>query len=208
LSVTGVIIDVTEQHEAEELLHLTLQVGRIANFRHDLVRNTLQCSPETRVMLGLPPGNEPMSAEVWFAPVVPEDRAQLLEDIHGLVARRDSEATLHYRVRNAVEGTVRHMEVRARIDFGPDGRPISGLGAMIDVTERRDAEARIAHLAHHDALTGLPNRLAFNESLVAAVRNADETRTAFAVLCLDLDRFKEVNDVFGHVLGDELLRQV
>jgi diguanylate cyclase (GGDEF)-like protein/PAS domain S-box-containing protein len=207
VSVTGVVIDVTEQHEAEELLHLTLQVGRIANFRHDLVNNTIQCSPETRVMLGLPPGNEPMSAEVWFAPVVPEDRARLLETIPAILARRDPEVTLNYRVRNPVDGSDRHVEVRVRVDFDADGRPISAIGAMIDVTERRDVEARIAHLAHHDALTDLPNRLLFHERLDEALEGA-KRGAHFSILLLDLDRFKEVNDTLGHPTGDLLLRTV
>jgi diguanylate cyclase (GGDEF)-like protein len=62
---------------------------------------------------------------------------------------------------------------------------------VFDITDRKTSEQKIGYLAHHDALTGLPNRLAFNKGLAATVRNADETQAAFAVLCLDLDRFKE-----------------
>src|SRR5262249_1564274 len=69
------------------------------------------------------------------------------------------------------------------------------------------AEARIAHMAHHDSLTDLPNRAAFNERLAAALENAGASGQSFAVMCLDLDRFKEVNDVFGHSSGDALLRE-
>jgi diguanylate cyclase (GGDEF)-like protein/PAS domain S-box-containing protein len=74
-----------------------------------------------------------------------------------------------------------------------------------DVTDQKAAEARIAHLAHHDTLTDLPNRVAFNEKLAAELDRARGAGEKLAVVCIDLDRFKEVNDVFGHAVGDELL---
>jgi len=77
-----------------------------------------------------------------------------------------------------------------------------------DVTKKRLAEARIAHMAHHDELTGLPNRSAFNKRIAVALEHAASTAENFAVLCFDLDRFKEVNDLFGHTVGDGLLREV
>jgi diguanylate cyclase (GGDEF)-like protein len=76
-----------------------------------------------------------------------------------------------------------------------------------DVTDIHEAESRMMHMAHHDALTGLPNRVLFRQKLEEALARA-RRGSMFAVLCLDLDHFKAVNDTLGHPIGDELLRAV
>jgi diguanylate cyclase (GGDEF)-like protein len=98
-----------------------------------------------------------------------------------------------------------------------DGRTISiNMQAMAaggwvavheDITERRRAEDRIRHMARHDALTDLPNRLLFKEQFAEALKRVGR-RECVAVMCLDLDRFKSVNDTLGHAIGDLLLKQV
>ncbi len=87
----------------------------------------------------------------------------------------------------------------------PDG---GWVATFDDVTERRRSEQRIQHMAHHDALTNLPNRVLFAERLQQVMERLDRSKEMVAVLCLDLDRFKEVNDSLGHSAGDLLLQQV
>ncbi|HKA73752.1 MAG TPA: EAL domain-containing protein [Xanthobacteraceae bacterium] len=82
------------------------------------------------------------------------------------------------------------------------------LSFVEDVTERKQAEDRIAHLAMHDSLTDLGNRAAFTEQLAAALAQGEKSKQPFGVLCIDLDRFKEINDVFGHAVGDAMLQEV
>ena len=92
-----------------------------------------------------------------------------------------------------------------RVNF--DGRD-GYLVAVVDITERRKAEARIAYMAHHDGLTNLPNRELYQERLRQALQQSEAAEKRVAVLCVDLDLFKNVNDSFGHPMGDRLLRLV
>jgi diguanylate cyclase (GGDEF)-like protein len=90
-------------------------------------------------------------------------------------------------------------------------RPIGNgfwVGTHDDITDRKRTERLIAHMAHHDSLTDLPNRAAFAAQLQKSLDLAARDNGSFALLCIDLDRFKEVNDVFGHQTGDGLLREV
>lgn len=105
-----------------------------------------------------------------------------------------------------VKGHDRVVNSRKLLITDARGAPQYLVGVIEDVTERIANQARISHLAHHDALTDLPNRSAFNEVLAERLARAQDECTSFAVLSLDLDRFKEVNDVFGHPVGDMLMR--
>jgi diguanylate cyclase (GGDEF)-like protein len=87
-----------------------------------------------------------------------------------------------------------------------EGRP-AHVCVAFDVTDRNRAQEEISYLACHDALTELPNRAALDQHLVLAVQRADASGSGFAVLCIDLDHFKEINDLFGHAIGDAVLRE-
>lgn len=89
-----------------------------------------------------------------------------------------------------------------------DERLVGAVMVMRDITESRALSSRMTYLAHHDTLTGLPNRLQLNERLGQAITHATNHGNGIAVLFLDLDLFKHVNDALGHHIGDELLQQV
>lgn len=89
-----------------------------------------------------------------------------------------------------------------------DGEPQYLIKTNEDVTDRRETESRMAHMAYHDSLTDLPNRAAFLQALSQMIEACEERSEEFAVLSVDLDRLKEINDVFGHEVGDKLLIEV
>jgi len=88
-----------------------------------------------------------------------------------------------------------------------DGRLVQYVGVQNDVTERRRAEEQVAHMAYHDALTGLANRAKLEAGLQRALRDANQRKLSLALLYLDLDDFKSVNDGLGPGAGDDLLRE-
>jgi len=90
----------------------------------------------------------------------------------------------------------------------PGGAVIGAIGVAADVTERKRSEDRLSQLANYDPVTGLPNRNLFSDRLDHAMRSAERNGTRVALLFLDLDSFKTVNDTLGHAAGDELLKQV
>jgi diguanylate cyclase (GGDEF)-like protein/PAS domain S-box-containing protein len=102
---------------------------------------------------------------------------------------------------------VRVATARSIVVRDVDGTPQYMVTVLDDVTERRRAEQRIARMAHYDTLTDLPNRAAFNECFTATIERAAHNKERFTILSVDLDHFKEVNDLYGHSVGDALLRE-
>jgi len=112
-----------------------------------------------------------------------------------------------HEIRAAHEGP-RILSTKKLTIPGETGEPQYLLTLSEDITQRKQAEALIVHMARHDVLTDLPNRVASSEHLATILARARATDESFAVICVDLDRFKEVNDIFGHAAGDALLRAV
>ncbi|MDO9713381.1 bifunctional diguanylate cyclase/phosphodiesterase [Paracraurococcus lichenis] len=169
-----------------------------------ITSDALHLSVGYEALYGREPGALP-TARAAAALVHPEDAAAYADAIE-LALCGEAGCDVEFRV-IWPDGTVHWLRLQGRAELGPGGRAVRMSGVTQDVTEKHQAEARIAYLAHHDALTGLPNRVLFRERLNAALGRARRGES-FAVLCLDLDRFKEVNDTLGHALGDALLRSV
>ena len=196
------------RHSGEvEASRATLQraqsVARVGSWTIDLITRRVEVSQETRRILGLPDGIE-SDFPTYLARVYEGDRAAL----QAAWAAALSGAVFDHEHR-IVDGTqVRWLRQKAEFETGPDGTPIRALGIAQDITERKQADERIAELAFHDQLSGLPNRTLLLDRLKQVMAASERDGSYSALLFLDLDNFKTLNDTLGHDMGDQLLQQV
>jgi diguanylate cyclase (GGDEF)-like protein/PAS domain S-box-containing protein len=106
------------------------------------------------------------------------------------------------------DGTKRYAEGSILLQKDSSGNPIGFRGIVRDITERKRSEQQLSHMATHDPLTGLPNRMLFIDRLKMALAQAKRNRHKLAVMMLDLDHFKNINDTLGHLVGDQLLKEM
>jgi diguanylate cyclase (GGDEF)-like protein/PAS domain S-box-containing protein len=121
--------------------------------------------------------------------------------------RKETRQISEIRIRRK-DGFVLSVQLQSIAAEGPGGKSTSCRTVVIDITERKRMEERIQHEANHDTLTNLPNRMLFMNILSIEMAQAQRGKKKFAVLFLDLDRFKEINDTLGHDIGDTLLMEV
>jgi diguanylate cyclase (GGDEF)-like protein/PAS domain S-box-containing protein len=164
---------------------------------------TTYVSPQIEQILGVSPQAYRDDPDMWLSLVHPEDRAAVQEQSEAFLRGEGGDVDDYRMVRP--DGRVVWVRDRAYAFRDDDGRVLWEHGLLFDVTELKEAEARVAHLAYHDSLTGLANRQLFEETLALAVERAKRSHAIVAVVYFDLDNFKLVNDSLGHHAGDELL---
>jgi len=140
--------------------------------------------------------------------VFPEDTADFLRARDREVLQSEGLAVVDEHEIRTADGTSRTFNTKKLMIAGDATEPRYLLTLSEDITQRKHAEAQIAYMSRHDSLTRLPNRIAFSAQLAATLSRAAASGENFAVVCVDLDRFKEVNDIFGHPVGDALLQAV
>ncbi|MEA2170678.1 MAG: hypothetical protein QOF76_3978 [Solirubrobacteraceae bacterium] len=173
----------------------------------DLRGDRIVFSDRFKTMLGYPPDEPVASPAEWFAKVHPDDQTGMQQLINAHLNGLTEQFEAEYRILCG-DGDFRWMLSRGRAERGPAGAALRLAGSQTDITERKQAEQRLQHQALHDALTGLPNRALFQDRLEHTIRRERRRASAAAVLFIDLDNFKVVNDSLGHALGDRLLVEV
>lgn len=187
-------------------LEKTQKMARLGNWEVDLVSGQFLCSDQASYLLGLNGNSGNVTYEGFFQNIEAEDREDVRDKIDTAI-REEKPVRLLYRVYHA-DGTMRHILNQAEILYNDQDVPILLLGAVQDVTRQKVAEEEIRKLAFYDGLTGLSNRLLFMNRMEQEIVAAKRNNSTFALLYLDLDQFKRINDTFGHYIGDHLLKKI
>ena len=172
----------------------------------DDAMSTIYVSPQIEELLGISPEEYIADPDLWVKQLHPDDREHALQSY--LEGRTSGEPfSFEYRLL-ARDGRVVWFRDSAVVGNDRAGSPAFVHGVMFDITDRKNAEEQVAFLAYHDNLTGLPNRTMFEELLELGLARARRHDLSVAVLCIDVDDFKLVNESLGYEAGDALLRAV
>jgi diguanylate cyclase (GGDEF)-like protein len=182
------------------------RIAGIGDWELDLVGGSLTRSEEIYRIFDRNPGDLPATSAIPPEIVHPGDR-QLVEDFINSAKSRGEDFKLDFRI-VLRDGSTRYVHGQGEVLRDTSGKVIKLVGTIQDISVRKLAEKQIEHLALHDSLTGLPNPRFFKDHIGMALAEAERMNYKLAVLFLDLDRFKNVNDSLGHGVGDLLLKEV
>ncbi|MFC3457919.1 putative bifunctional diguanylate cyclase/phosphodiesterase [Massilia haematophila] len=194
-------------HKSEERLRLVLRGSTDGSWDWDLVQHQLYYSERWWEMIGYAPSEQEADERTWRTFVHPDDLPRVHEYLERVMLSTERSYHIEMRLRHR-DGHYVPVLARGFVLRDEDGRAVRLSGTNTDLTEAKRAEQRIYELAYFDYLTGLPNRRLLIEQLGKILTRAARTRQYGALLFIDLDNFKLLNDTLGHDVGDHLLRQV
>jgi diguanylate cyclase (GGDEF)-like protein/PAS domain S-box-containing protein len=210
--VFGAAIDMTEQKKAQEELmiayeRLGLAISSTGDglWDWDFENNTAYFSGRFKEILGFDDHELPDHTATWPVRIHPEDESQVMAAYYDYMHGRIPSFMAEYRIECKTGEWKWVLSRGVLVRQENDGKPRRMIGMLSDISQRKAADEQIWRHANFDALTSLPNRRLFRDRLEQKIRKAQRSKEAVALLFIDLDRFKQINDLLGHDAGDLLL---
>ncbi len=209
LRAVGTHLDITARKDAEmrlrdseAMLQRAQAVARVGSWQMDVASHSLEWSAETYRIFGLSP-DTPADYSLFLSCIHPDDRPHV--DAAWQAALKGAPYDIEHRI--VVNGETRWVREMAELVVDADHALVSALGTVQDISDLKQMELELRHLATTDILTGLPNRRHFLEHMEQELARFHRSGAATALLMIDIDHFKQVNDNYGHAMGDAVLRQ-
>ncbi len=204
IGVLGIARDVSERKAKEEEIQQVQELSHVGTWEWDILQDVFSGSDETYRIFSLSAG-ETISLEELLLMVVSEDKEVFQQEMQKMLSGQVPDFS--YRIMDRF-GNLKWIESSATAFFDENNQPYKAAGMTRDITERMLHEQKLEKLANNDILTGLANRPFLLSHLKHSLEKASRDNQMLALLMFDLDRFKDVNDSFGHKAGDELLINV
>jgi diguanylate cyclase (GGDEF)-like protein/PAS domain S-box-containing protein len=194
--------------KSSEKLQLATEAAEIGMFDFDPVTRKLIWSEMAKQHFGLPP-DVSVTYEKFEQGLHPDDRQRVLSVLKSVYKRKgDGRYQFEYRTVSPSDGRIRWISARGQAFYDAGDNAIRIVGTTIDVTDRKLTEIHLREVSQHDPLTGLPNRELLFEYAEYMLAQANRIDANSAVLFIDLDRFKPINDLYGHEAGDKVLQEI
>lgn len=211
--VLGIAKDITEQHKLQEQLKQSemrlkeaQKIAKIGSWELKFPELRLHVSDELYHLLKIVPSKREASFDHFLNIVHPDDRQNVEELYHSSLKNKTPYEAIHRIILN--DGHIKYIHSRAKTFYDALGKPLHSIGTLQDITEQKQIEKKVEFLAHHDPLTGLPNRTLVMDRVEQAIAFAKRKQTQIALIFVDMDEFKTINDSLGHSMGDTLLKAV
>jgi diguanylate cyclase (GGDEF)-like protein/PAS domain S-box-containing protein len=194
-------------HKTQERLQLATEISELGFWEWEVTTGKTYFSPEWKRQIGYEDHEFKNRYEEYFRYLHPDDKKRMEEEISRFVEKPWPNYSSEFRIQHK-DGSYRWIWARAVAHYDQQGKVSNMVGTHLDVTERKQTEEKMRHMAQHDALTGLANRTLIYELAPQYIAYAKRNEQKMAVLFFDLDRFKPINDTYGHQVGDRMLQEV